>query len=151
MTPNILIVEAPFYPHISRLLMAGATEALHAAGAEYDSVAVPGALEIPPAIGFAVKGGGHGGRSYDGYVALGCVIRGETFHFDIVATQSARALTDLGVNYGLCIGNGILTVENEEQALVRADPARANKGAGAVNACLALIELKYRMGPHRER
>jgi 6,7-dimethyl-8-ribityllumazine synthase len=151
MTPNILIVEAPFYPHISRLLMAGATEALKAAGAEYDSVAVPGALEIAPAIGFAVKGGGHGGRSYDGYVALGCVIRGETFHFEMVATQSGRALTDLGINYGLCIGNGILTVYDEEQALVRADPTQANKGAGAVNACLALIDLKYRMGPRRER
>jgi 6,7-dimethyl-8-ribityllumazine synthase len=151
MTPNILIVEAPFYPHISRFLMSGATAALKAAGAEFDSVAVPGALEIPPAIGFAVKGSGHGGRSYDGYVALGCVIRGETFHFDNVAIQSARALTDLGVNYGLCIGNGILTVENEEQALVRADPARGNKGANAVEACLALIDLKYRMGPRRDR
>lgn len=151
MSPNILIVEAPFYPHLSRLLMEGATGALQAAGAEYDSVAVPGALEIPTAIGFAVKGGGHGGRSYDGYVALGCVIRGETFHFDVVATQSSRALIDLGVNYGLCIGNGILTVENEAQAVARADPAQGNKGADAVNACLALIDLKFRMGPRRER
>jgi 6,7-dimethyl-8-ribityllumazine synthase len=151
MNPNILIVEAPFYPQISRLLLAGATAALKEAGAEFDSVAVPGALEIPPAIGFAVRGSGHGGRSYDGYVALGCVIRGETYHFDIVANQSARALTDLGINYGLCIGNGILTVENEEQALARADPALGNKGANAVGACLALIELKYRMGPHRDR
>jgi 6,7-dimethyl-8-ribityllumazine synthase len=151
MNPNVLIVEAPFYPHISRLMLTGATEALKEAGAEFDSVAVPGALEIPPAIGFAVKGGGHGGRSYDGFVALGCVIRGETFHFDIVAMQSARALTDLGVNYGLCIGNGILTVENEDQALKRADPALGNKGANAVRACLALIELKYRMGARRDR
>ncbi len=151
MNPNILIVEAPFYPQISRLLLAGATAALKEVGAEFDSVAVPGALEIPSAIGFAVRGSGHGGRSYDGYVALGCVIRGETYHFDIVANQSARALTDLGINYGLCIGNGILTVENEEQALSRADPALGNKGANAVGACLALIELKYRMGPHRDR
>jgi 6,7-dimethyl-8-ribityllumazine synthase len=151
MTPNILIVEAPFYPHISRLLIAGASAALKEAGAEFDSVAVPGALEIPSAIGFAVKGSGKGGRSYDGYVALGCVIRGETFHFETVAVQSARALTDLGVNYGLCIGNGILTVDNEEQALVRADPTRGNKGADAVRACLALIDLRYRMGPRRVR
>lgn len=151
MTPNILIIEAPFYPHISRLLMAGATAALKAAGVEYDSVAVPGALEIPTAVNFAVKGSGHGGRSYDGFVALGCVIRGETYHFEIVAGQSARALTDLGVNYGLCIGNGILTVENEEQALVRADPAQGNKGGGAAAACLALLELRYRMGARRER
>lgn len=151
MAPNILVIEAPFYPNVSRLLMEGARAALQNAGAEFDCVAVPGALEIPTAINFAVKGGGRGGRSYDGFVALGCVIRGETYHFDIVAMQSARALTDLGVNYGLCIGNGILTTYSEEQAIVRADPAQQNKGGAAVSACLALIELRYRMGARRDR
>lgn len=151
MVPNILVIEASFYPNVSRLLMEGAVASLKKAGAEYDCVTVPGALEIPTAINFAVKGGGRGGRSYDGFVALGCVIKGETYHFDIVATQSARAITDLGVNYGLCIGNGILTVYNEEQALVRADPAQQNKGGSAVDACLSLIDLRYRMGARRDR
>ncbi len=147
--PNILIVEAVFYPEISRLLLDGATAALERGGAYFDSVAVPGALEIPSAITFAMKGGEHGGKHYDGYVALGCVIRGETYHFDIVAGQSGRALVDLGIHYGLCIGNGILTVENEAQALARADRERADKGGDAARACLALIELRHRLGMHR--
>ena len=149
MKPSILIVEAPFYPHISRLLLDGATAALEKGDAYYDSVSVTGALEIPPAILFALKGGEKGGKSYDGYIALGCVIRGETHHFEIVAGQSARALMDLGIQYGLCIGNGVLTVENEEQAMVRADREQRDKGGDAARACLAMIELRYRLGARR--
>ena len=149
MKPSILIVEAPFYPHISRLLLDGATAALENGGAYFDSVSVTGALEIPPAILFALKGGEKGGKSYDGYIALGCVIRGETHHFEIVAGQSARALMDLGIQYGLCIGNGVLTVENEEQAMVRADREQRDKGGDAARACLAMIELRYRLGARR--
>ena len=147
--PNILIVEATFYPEISRLLLDGATAALERGGAYFDCVSVPGALEIPPTIHFAMKGGEHGGKHYDGYVALGCVIRGDTYHFEIVAGQSGRALVDLGIHYGLCIGNGILTVENEEQALVRADREQADKGGDAARACLALVGLRQRLGMHR--
>ena len=147
--PNILIVEATFYPEISRLLMDGATAALERGGAYFDSVVVPGALEIPSAMYYAMKGGEHGGKHYDGYIALGCVIRGETYHFDIVAGQSARALVDLGIQYGLCIGNGILTTENEEQALVRANREQADKGGDAARACLALIALRHRLGMRR--
>jgi 6,7-dimethyl-8-ribityllumazine synthase len=147
--PNILIVEAVFYPEISRLLLDGATAALERGGAYFDSVSVPGALEIPPTIHLAMKGGEHGGKHYDGYVALGCVIRGETYHFEIVAGQSGRALVDLGIHYGLCIGNGILTVENEEQALVRASRDQADKGGDAARACLALASLRRRLGMRR--
>lgn len=144
--PNILIVEATFYPEISRLLLDGATAALERGGAYFDCVSVPGALEIPPTIHFAMKGGEHGGKHYDGYIALGCVIRGDTYHFEIVAGQSGRALVDLGINYGLCIGNGILTVENEAQALMRANREEADKGGDAARACLALIALRARLG-----
>jgi 6,7-dimethyl-8-ribityllumazine synthase len=147
--PNILIVEATFYPEISRLLLDGATAALERGGAFFDSIAVPGALEIPTAIHLAMKGGEHGGKSYDGYIALGCVIRGETYHFEIVAGQSGRALVDLGINYGLCIGNGILTVENEEQALARANREHADKGGDAARACLALVDIRHRLGVRR--
>jgi len=147
--PNVLIVEAVFYPEISRLLLDGATAALERGGAYFDCVSVPGALEIPSAVTFAMKGGEHGGKHYDGYVALGCVIRGETYHFEVVAGQSAHALVDLGIHEGLCIGNGILTVENEAQALVRADREQADKGGDAARACLALIELRHRLGMRR--
>ena len=149
MTINVLIVEAPFYPEISRLLLDGATAALERGGAYFDSVSVSGALEIPTAINFAVKGGEHGGKTYDGYVALGCVIRGETYHFEIVAGESARALVDLGIHYGLCIGNGILTVENDQQAMVRADREQGDKGGDAARACLSLIDLRTRLGARR--
>jgi 6,7-dimethyl-8-ribityllumazine synthase len=144
--PNVLIVEATFYPEISRQLLDGATAALERGGAYFDCVSVPGALEIPPTIQFAMKGGEHGGKHYDGYVALGCVIRGETFHFDIVAGESGRALVELGIHYGQCIGNGILTVENEEQALVRANREQGDKGGDAARACLSLIALRHRLG-----
>ncbi len=146
MTPNILIVEARFYAHISDSLLDGATAALEKGGAHFERLAVPGALEIPTAIALAARSGEHGGKVYDGYVALGCVIRGETYHFEIVAMQSARALTDLGIQHGLCIGNGILTVENEQQALVRASRSDGDKGGDAARACLALLNLRSRLG-----
>jgi 6,7-dimethyl-8-ribityllumazine synthase len=110
---------------------------------------VTGALEIPPAILFAAQAGEGAGRSFDGFVALGCVIRGETHHFEIVAGESARALMDLSLHHSLCIGNGILTVENEKQAEIRAARDGGDKGGHAVRACLSLIELRTRLGAHR--
>jgi 6,7-dimethyl-8-ribityllumazine synthase len=136
-TPRILIAEARYYAHIADALLNGATAALNEAGAEYDVVTVPGALEIVPAIAMAVEAG-----NYDGVVALGCVIQGETFHFDIVAMQSARALIDLAVALRLPAGNGILTVDNEAQALARATADQRNKGREAAKAALALVSLK---------
>ncbi len=146
--PNILIVEARFYTHISDALLEGALAVLNAAGAEVERIEVPGALEIPPAIHFAAKAGEGAGQHFDGYVALGCVLRGETYHFEIVANESARGLMDLGVNHNLCIGNGILTVENEEQALRRARRSELDKGGDAARACLALIATRGRLGGH---
>jgi 6,7-dimethyl-8-ribityllumazine synthase len=137
---HILIVEAPFYTHIAAMQRDGVTEALAAAGASWEVITVPGALEIPAAIAFAEQAG-----TYDGYVALGCVIRGETWHFEVVAGESARAIMALTLD-GLAIGNGILTVENEEQALARADKARKNKGGEAAAAALAMVALKQRFG-----
>ncbi|HXJ00945.1 MAG TPA: 6,7-dimethyl-8-ribityllumazine synthase [Micropepsaceae bacterium] len=136
---RVLIVEARFYPEISDALYEGAARVLEAAGVASDRVTVPGALEIPGTIKFAAPG-------YDGFVALGCVIRGETYHFEIVASESARGLMDLTIKDGLCIGNGILTVEDEDQALVRARPDEDDKGGDAARACLALIALKSRFG-----
>ena len=149
MSANILIVEARFYEHISDGLLDGATAALEKAGATFDRIAVPGALEIPTAILFAAKASEGAGKTYDGFVALGCVIRGETYHFEIVSNESARGLTDLALQHGLCIGNGILTVENEEQALDRARRDGLDKGGDAARACLALIDLKSRLGARR--
>ena len=149
MTPNILIVEARFYAHISDALLDGATAAIEGAGAHFERITVPGALEIPPAILFAARAGGGGGKTIDGYVALGCVIRGETYHFEIVATQSARGLMDLGLQHGLCIGNGILTCETEEQALARASRDGLDKGGDAARACLALANVRTRLGARR--
>jgi 6,7-dimethyl-8-ribityllumazine synthase len=139
---NILIVEARFYSHIANALLDGATAALDAAGASFERISVPGALEIPPAIALAARSD----KGYDGFVALGCVIRGETYHFEIVSGESARGLMDLGVRNGLCIGNGILTVENEEQALVRASATGSDKGGDAARACLALINYRDKLG-----
>jgi 6,7-dimethyl-8-ribityllumazine synthase len=139
--PRILIVESRFYDGIATSLLDGATAALGLAHAQFERVTVTGALEIPPAILFASQGE----RTYDGYVALGCVIRGETYHFEIVAGESARGLMDLGLQ-GLCIGNGILTVENEEQAEVRARRDGGDKGGDAARACLSLIALRARYG-----
>jgi 6,7-dimethyl-8-ribityllumazine synthase len=149
MTPQILIVEARFYPHISDMLLDGAMAALEKGGAKFERLAVPGALEIPPAIAFAAKAGEGAGQSFDGFLALGCVIRGETYHFEIVAGESARGLMDLSLQHGLCIGNGILTVENEKQAIARARPSEGDKGGDAARACLALINMRVRLGAHR--
>ena len=137
---RVLIVEARFYPEISDALYDGARRALDVAGVANERVAVPGALEIPGAIKFAA---GH----YEGFVALGCVIRGETHHFEVVANESARALMDLVLSDGLCIGNGILTVEDEEQAFHRARREGLDKGGDAARACLALMSLKERFAP----
>jgi 6,7-dimethyl-8-ribityllumazine synthase len=135
--PHLLIVEARFYDDISDLLLAGATRALHDADATFDRVTVPGALEIPAAIRLALDGG-----DYDAFVALGCVIRGETGHYDIVAGESARGLMDLAVQRGALIGNGILTTDDGRQARVRADPEAKDKGGGAARAALALLQIR---------
>jgi 6,7-dimethyl-8-ribityllumazine synthase len=138
---RFLIVEARFYDGIGDHLLVGAKRALDAAGSSYDVVTVPGALEIPATVRMLTRGG-----RYAGAVALGCVIRGETYHFEIVAGESCRALMDLSVTYELPLGNGILTVENEEQAEVRADPAQGDKGGDASRAALALYALKQQHG-----
>lgn len=144
---RILAVEGRFYDHINDELVAGAREAVEAVGGTLDVVTVPGALEIPAAIGIVMDGAAAAGQPYDGAVALGCVIRGETFHFDIVAGESSRALMDMTVARKLALGNGILTVENEEQAVARAYRTRMNKGADAARAALALVRLKRRFEP----
>ena len=135
---KFLIVEARFYDRLNDMLIAGAKAALKQAGHQVEVITVPGALEIPGAIALADESGG-----YDGYVAIGVVIRGETYHFEIVAGESARGIMALTMD-GVAIGNGILTVENEQQALVRADPAQNDKGGEAAKAALALLALKQR-------
>jgi len=137
---RFLIVEARFYDHLNDMLVAGARAAIQAAGHSADVITVPGALEIPGAIALADQSG-----EYDGYVAIGVVIRGETYHFEIVAGESARGVMALTMD-GVAIGNGILTVENEAQALVRADPAQKDKGGEAAKAAIALLDLKARFG-----
>lgn len=144
--PKLLIIEARFYDALADALLAGAKAALDAAGASYDVVTVPGALEVPAVISFAMDGAEEGGVAYDGFVALGCVIRGETYHFDIVANESCRALMDLAVAESIAIGNGILTVENEAQAWARAKPDEGDKGGFAARAALTMIELRQRLG-----
>jgi 6,7-dimethyl-8-ribityllumazine synthase len=136
---HLLIAEARYHPAILDALAAGAIHAIEAAGASYERVAVPGALELPAAIKFAEKSG-----RFDGYVALGCVIRGETTHYETVCQESARKLMDLSTDEGLPIGNGILTVENEAQAWARARPEEQDKGGDAARACLGLIVLRRR-------
>ena len=135
---KFLIVEARFYDHLNDQLIAGASAALKAAGHKSEVITVPGALEIPAAIALADQSG-----DYAGFVAIGVVIRGETYHFEIVAGESARGIMALTID-GLAIGNGILTVENEAQALVRADPAQKDKGGEAAKAALALHALRER-------
>ncbi|UYV14738.1 6,7-dimethyl-8-ribityllumazine synthase [Porphyrobacter sp. ULC335] len=137
---DILIVEARFYAHLNDMLVAGARAALEAEGHKVEVLTVPGALEIPGAIALAAES-----DRYDGFVAIGVVIRGETYHFEIVAGESARAIMALTMD-GIAIGNGILTVENEAQALVRADPAQKDKGGEAAKAALALLALQDRFG-----
>ncbi|WP_416796149.1 6,7-dimethyl-8-ribityllumazine synthase [Ciceribacter azotifigens] len=144
--PHLLIVEARFYDDMSDALLDGAKAALEEAGATYDVVTVPGALEIPAAIAMALDGADAGGTEYDGFVALGMVIRGETYHFDIVSNESSRALMDLAVSESLPIGNGILTVENEAQAWARARRSELDKGGFAARAALTMIALKRKLG-----
>ena len=135
---KFLIVEARFYDHLNDMLVAGAKAALKAAGHVVEVITVPGALEIPGTIAMAAES-----QQYDGFVAIGVVIRGETYHFEIVAGESARGIMALTMD-GIAIGNGILTVEDEAQAIVRADPTQKNKGGEAAKAALALYELQGR-------
>ena len=137
---KFLIVEARFYAHLNDMLVAGAKAAIEAAGHQAEIVTVPGALEIPAVIALAADSG-----RYDGFVAIGVVIRGETYHFEIVSNESARGIMALTLD-GLAIGNGILTVEDEGQALVRADPAQKDKGGEAAKAALALLDLRQKFG-----
>ena len=135
---HVLIVEARFYDHLNDMLLAGARAAIEAAGHSHETVTVPGALEAPGAIALAMET-----DRYDAYVALGVVIRGETYHFEIVSNESARGIMALTLD-GIAIGNGILTTENEAQAIYRADPKQADKGGGAAKAALAMMALKER-------
>ena len=139
---KILLVCSPYYKDITSNLIKGASDFLKSKSVDYRVLNVPGALEIAPAIKLisdkSVKK-----PIFDGYLALGCVIKGETYHFEIVANESSRALTDLSVNYSIPIGNGILTVSNKDQAFRRSDPTQLKKGAGAAQACLSLINIKY--------
>ncbi|QJQ31723.1 6,7-dimethyl-8-ribityllumazine synthase [Sphingomonas lacunae] len=135
---HILIVEARFYDHLNDMLLAGARRAIESAGHTHETLTVPGALEVPGAIALAAAT-----HDYDAYVAIGVVIRGETYHFEIVAGESARAIMALTLD-GLAIGNGILTTENEEQAIRRADPEQLDKGGGAAEAALAMLKLRQR-------
>ena len=137
---TILIVEARFYPHLNDMLLEGARAAIEAAGCRHETITVPGALELPAAISLAAKSG-----RFCAFVALGVVIRGETYHFEIVAEESARALMDLTLQ-GFAIGNGILTVEDEAQAIGRADPKQLDKGGHAARAALSLFELREKYG-----
>lgn len=138
---TILLAEARFYPHLNDMLLDGARRAVEAAGHKHETLTVPGALELPGAIALAARSG-----RFCAFVALGVVIRGETYHFEIVSEESARGLMQLTLE-GFAIGNGILTVENEAQAIVRADPAQGDKGGGAAHAALALFELRERYAP----
>ncbi len=137
---RVLIVEARFYDHLNDMLLAGARRAIEQAGHAHETVTVPGALEVPGAIALAAETG-----RYDAYVAIGVVIRGETYHFEIVANESARGIMALTMD-GIAIGNGILTTENEAQAIHRADPDQADKGGGAAKAALAMLELRQKFG-----
>ena len=137
---TVLIVEARFYPHLNDMLLDGARNAIQAAGHKHETITVPGALELPAAISLAAKSG-----RFCAFVALGVVIRGETYHFEVVAEESARALMDLTLD-GFAVGNGVLTVENEEQAIVRADPKQLDKGGHAARAALSLLEIRETYG-----
>jgi 6,7-dimethyl-8-ribityllumazine synthase len=140
MMAHVLIVEARFYAHLNDMLLDGVRSAVEAAGHSHETITVPGALEVPAAIALASETG-----RYDAYVAIGVVIRGETYHFEVVSNESARAIMALTLD-GLAIGNGILTVENEAQALARADKTQKNKGGEAAQAALAMLALKQGFG-----
>lgn len=140
--PHILIIDAPYYTHISKALVEGAEEVLKQQKASWDYLAVPGVLEVPAAISIALEGMSRGGTAYDGFITLGCVIRGETTHYDIVAFESARAIMDLTIAECLALGNGIQTVENEAQAVARANKDQMNKGGHAASAVLDMIKIR---------
>jgi len=137
---KVLLVEARFYDHLNDMLLAGARAAVEAAGHSHETITVPGALEVPGAIAMAAETG-----RYDAFVALGVVIRGETYHFEIVSNESARGIMALTMD-SIPIGNGILTTENEAQAIARADPRHLNKGGGAAEAALAMLTLRDSLG-----
>ena len=138
---KILLVCSPYYTDITNNLIKGASELLKSKSVDYEILNVPGALEVAPAIKLILDKSQQK-PIFDGFVALGCVIRGETYHFEIVANESSRALTNLSINYSIPIGNGILTVLNKDQAIIRSDPNQLNKGADAALACLSLINIK---------
>ncbi|MEO6225873.1 MAG: 6,7-dimethyl-8-ribityllumazine synthase [Sphingomicrobium sp.] len=138
---TVLLVEARFYPHLNDLLLKGARAAIEAAGHKHETLTVPGALELPGAIALAARSG-----RFCAFVALGAVIRGETYHFELVSNESARGLMELTIQ-GFAIGNGVLTVEDEAQAIVRADPAQGDKGGCAAKAALALFDLREKYAP----
>ncbi|CCV06436.1 riboflavin synthase beta chain [Mesorhizobium metallidurans STM 2683] len=143
---HLLVIEARFHDDLADALLEGATSALDEAGATYDVVTVPGSLEIPAVITFALDGASEGGTAYDGFVALGTIVRGDTYHFDIVANESSRALMDISVQEAVCIGNGILTTENDAQAWTRARRSEGDKGGFAARAALTMIALKQQLG-----
>lgn len=138
---TMLLAEARFYPHLNDMLLTGARAAIEAAGHKHETLTVPGALELPGAIALAARSG-----RFCAFVALGVIVRGETYHFEVVSNESARGLMNLTLQ-GFAIGNGILTVQDEEQALERADPARSDKGGGAARAALALFDLRNKYAP----
>jgi 6,7-dimethyl-8-ribityllumazine synthase len=140
--PRLLIIDARFYEDISDELVKGAVAAIEQAGATWERVSVPGVLEIPAALAMALEAE----EDFDGYVLLGCVIRGETTHYDVVAGESARAVMDIAVDEALAVGNGILTVENDDQAWKRAKVSEGDKGGAAAGAALAMIALRRRFG-----
>ena len=152
-TPHILIVEGRFYDDIADRLLQGARAVLERVGATHDVLTVPGAMEIPSAILYSVKGLDYDAirRRYDGYVALGCVLKGDTMHDQIVGEGSARGLQEIALRYSLAIGNGLLTCNTHEQAMERADPARLDRAGAAAEACLRLIEIKhhFKLSPKR--
>lgn len=141
---KVLLVCSPYYKDITSNLIKGASDLLESNSVDYNILNVPGALEIAPAIKLVLDKSSKN-PFYDGFVALGCVIKGETYHFEIVANESSRALTDLSINFSIPIGNGILTVSDKDQAIKRSDPKQLNKGAGAALACLSLINIKNKI------
>jgi 6,7-dimethyl-8-ribityllumazine synthase len=144
---NILIVEARYHAFIADRLADGATAALEKGGATFERIAVPGVLEIPPAVAIAARLGA--GKHFDGYVALGLVLTSETHHFNLMAAESARGLMALGVDHGLCIGNGIVIADSEKRAAAIAEPGHGDAGGDAARACLALVALRTRLGMQR--
>jgi 6,7-dimethyl-8-ribityllumazine synthase len=148
---RILIVEARFYDDIADALLAGATRRLTEAGAVFDRITVPGALEVPAAVAMTLDAAEKAKKPYDAVVALGCVIRGETFHFEIVSQESARALMDLSVSRRIPLGNGILTVNTESQAWARAKPDEGDKGGDAARAALAMLQIKRSLSKLRAK